>query len=150
MLRKRCLDIPAANRHSPITKNIEYPVTLPDNAFVIASISIYVSREINEDGLTYGGRTHASILSLKHDKADSYAGLKNLNFILGLDYFKLFLKQNNGDLKLLLVFTREGHDVPRFPTPRRALIMFFQENDIDFIVAVSSAAGLSACQFTER
>ena len=88
---------------------MEYPVTLPDHAFVIASISIYASRETNEDGLTYSGQTHASILSLKHNKADSYTGLKNLNFILGLDYFKLFLKQNNGDMKPILVFRSEAY-----------------------------------------
>ena len=48
------------------------------------------------------------------------------------------------------MFTRGGHDGPRIPTTRQALIKFFKENDIDFVVAVCNPAGLSAYHFIER
>ena len=68
------------------------------------------------DRLTYSGPTNLSIQFLKQDKVDSYAGFDELNFILGLDSFKPFLIQNNDDLKLTWVFTRDGQDGPQFPT----------------------------------
>ena len=105
--------------------------------------------EINNDGLTYSRPTHASIRSLKHDKVDSYAEFDNLNFILGLDSSKPFLKQKNGDLKPIWVFTRDRPDGLQFPTTRRALIRFLKENNLDFIFAVCNAVGLSAYHFTE-
>ena len=149
------LGIPAANKQSPILMNMEYPVTLPDHTFVVASKhklipSIYVSMEIKDDGLTYSGPTHAPIRSLKHDKSDAVAGFDDLNFILGLDSFGPFLKQENGDLIPIWVFTRDGHGGPRFPRTRQALIKFFKENDIDFVVTVCNAAWLSAYHFVER
>ena len=69
------LGLPAANKQSPILMNMEYPATLPDHIFVVASKykliqSIYASKEINDDGLTYSGPKQASLRSLKHHKAD--------------------------------------------------------------------------------
>ena len=67
--------IPAANKQSPILMDMEYLVTLPDHTFVVASKnklipSTFASMEINDDGLTYSGPTHALIQSLKRGKAD--------------------------------------------------------------------------------
>ena len=64
------MGIPAANKHSLILMSMEYPVTLPDHTFVLASKhklipSVYASPEINKDGLSYSVPTHASIQSLK-------------------------------------------------------------------------------------
>ena len=53
-------------------------------------------------------------------------------------------------MKPIWVLTRDGHDGPRFPTTRQTLIKFFQDHDIDFLVAVCNAAGLSAYHFIER
>ena len=149
------LGIPAANKQTPILMSMEYPVTLPDHTFVVASKhklipSIFASREIKESGLTYSGPTHAAIRSLKHDKSDAFAGFDDLNHILLLDNFKPFLKQEDGTIKPIWIFTRGGHDGPRFPTTRQALIKFFKENDIDYVIAVCNANGLSAHQFIER
>ena len=52
--------IPAENKQSPILMDVEYPVTLPDHTFFVPSkrklrLSIYASRQINDDGLTYSG-----------------------------------------------------------------------------------------------
>ena len=60
------LGIPAANKQTPILMSMEYPVTLPDHTFVVASKhklipSIFASREIKESGLTYSGPTHAAM-----------------------------------------------------------------------------------------
>ena len=67
-----------------------------------------------------------------------------------LDNFKPFLKQEDGTIKPIWIFTRDGHDGPRFPTTRQALIKFFKENDIDYVIAVCNASGLSAYHFIER
>ena len=149
------LGIPAANKQTPILMSMEYPVTLPDHTFVVASKhklipSIFASREIKESGLTYSGPRHAAIRSLKHDKSDAFAGFNDLNHILLLDNFKPFLKQEDGTIKPIWVFTRDGHDGPRFPTTCQALIKFFKENDIDYVIAVCNASGLSAYHFIER
>lgn len=82
------LGIPAANKQSPILMTMEYPVTLPDHTFVVATKhklipSIYASREIKADGLSYSGPTHASIRSLKHDKADAFSCMEDLKYIIG-------------------------------------------------------------------
>ena len=82
------MGIPAANKQSPILMTMEYPVTLPDHTFVVASKhklipSVYASREINKDGLSYSGPTHASIRSLKHDKADAFSCMQDVDHILG-------------------------------------------------------------------
>ena len=53
-------------------------------------------------------------------------------------------------MKPIWVFTRDGHDGPRFPTTRKALIKFFKENNVDCIVAVCNASGFSAYHFIER
>ena len=148
------MGIPAANKQSPILMTMEYPVTLPDHTFVVASKhklipSIYASREIKSDGLSYSGPTHASIRSLKHDKADSYSCMEDLEHIIGLEQFKPFLKHDE-KVKPIWVLTRDGHDGPRFPTTRQTLIKFFQDHDIDFLVAVCNAKGLSSYYFIER
>ena len=53
-------------------------------------------------------------------------------------------------MKPIWIFTQDGHDGPRYPTTRQTLIKFFKDNDIDFLVAVCNAAGLSAYHFIER
>ena len=85
------MGIPAANIQSPILMTMEYPVTLPDHTFVVSSKhklipSIYASREVKRDRLTYSGPTHASIRSLKHDKADTYSCMEDLKYILGKNF----------------------------------------------------------------
>ena len=55
-----------------------------------------------------------------------------------------------GQLKPIWIFTRDGHDCPRFPTSRRTLIKFFKDLDIDYLIAACNAAGLSAFHFIER
>ena len=67
-------------------------------------------------------------------------------FLLELGEFKPFLKHND-EVKPIWIFTRDGHDGPRFPTTRQTLIKFFKDNDIDFLVAVYNAAGFSAYHF---
>ena len=105
------LGIPAANKQSPILMCMEYPVTLPDHTFVVASKhmlipSIYASREIKPSGLTYSGPTHAAIRSLKHDKASAFAGFDDLNHLLQYENFKPFLKQKDGDMKPMDFYQR--------------------------------------------
>ena len=148
------MGIPAANKQSPILMTMEYPVTLPDHTFVVASKhklipSVYASREINKDGLSYSGPTHASIRSLKHDKADAFSCMEDLDHILNLEEFEPFLKHQD-KVKPIWIFTRDGHDGPRFPTTRQTLIKFFQDHNLDLLVAVCNAAGLSAYHFIER
>ena len=48
------------------------------------------------------------------------------------------------------IFTRDGHDGPRFTTSRQTLRKFFKDDDIDYLIAVCNAAGLSAFHFIER
>ena len=60
------LGIPPANKQSPILMTMEYPVILPTHTFVVSTKhklipSVYATREIKEDGLTYSGPTHATI-----------------------------------------------------------------------------------------
>ena len=55
------LGIPPANKQSPILMTIEYPVILPAHTFVVSTKhklipSVYLTREIKEDGLTYSGQ----------------------------------------------------------------------------------------------
>ena len=90
------MGIPAANKQSPILMTMEYPVTLPDHTFVVASKhklipSIYASREVKEDKLTYSGPKHASKRSLKHDKADAYSCMEDLNHVLGENFSKYWI-----------------------------------------------------------
>ena len=149
------LGIPAANKQSPILMCMEYPVTPPDHTFLVASKhklipSIYASREIKPSGLTYSGPTHAAIRSLKHDKASAFAGFDDLNHLLQNENFKPFLKQKDGDMKPIWIFTRDVHRGPRFPTTRKVLIKFLKENDIDLIIVGCNASGLSAYHFIER
>ena len=147
------LGMPAATKESPILMSMEYPVTLPDHFFVDASKhklipSIYTAREIKESGLSRSGPTHAAIRSLKHDKPAAFAGFDDLNFIITSQNFEPFLK-HGGSLKPIWIFTRDGHDGPRFPTTRKALTKFFEDNDVDYIIAVCDASGLSAYHFIE-
>ena len=70
------LDIPAGNKQSSIHMTMEYPVILPDHIFVVSTKhelipSVYATRKIKKDGLTYSGPTHAAIWSLKRGKADN-------------------------------------------------------------------------------
>ena len=82
------LGIPAANKQSPIHMTMEYPVILPDHIFVVSTKhelipSVYATRKIKKDGLTYSGPTHAAIRSLKRDKADAFSCREDLKDILG-------------------------------------------------------------------
>ena len=82
------LAIPAANMPSLILMTIEYIVILPDHTFVVLTKhklipSIYVTREIKEDGWTYSGSTSAAIRSLKHGKADAFSCMEDLKDVLG-------------------------------------------------------------------
>ena len=82
------MGIPAANKQSPILMTMEYPVTLPDHTFVVATKhklipSVYASREIKVVGLTHSGPTHAAIRSLKHDKADAFSCMEGLKYVIG-------------------------------------------------------------------
>ena len=148
------LGIPAANKQSPLLMCMEYPVRLPDHTFVVSTkhkliLSVYASREIKGDSLSYSGPTHVAIRSLKHDKADAFAGFDDLMDVISLPHFEPYLK-HDGKLKPIWVFTRDGHDGPRFPSTRQALIKLFQTKDIDYIIAVCNASGLSAYHFIER
>ena len=54
------LGIPAEKKQSSILLKMGFPVTLPDRTFVVPLkhkliLSIYASRQINDDGLTYSG-----------------------------------------------------------------------------------------------
>ena len=60
------------------------------------------------------------------------------------------LLKNNGELKPIWIFTRDGHDGLRFPTTHQTLIKFFKDNDINYLIAGCNAAGLSVFYFTER
>ena len=98
------LGIPAANKKSPILMMMEYPFTLPDHIFVVATKhklipSVYTLQEIKDDTLLYSGPTYASVGFLKHDKVDELAE------------FEHFLK-NGDDLKPIWIFTRYGHSGP--------------------------------------
>ena len=70
-------------------------------------------------------------------------------FLVGLEEFETFLKHHE-ELKPIWIFTRDGHDGPRFPTTRQTLTKFVKEHDIDFLIAVCNAAGMSAYHFIER
>ena len=150
------LGVPAASKQSPTLMCMEYPVLLPDHTFVVASkyklISsiIYASREIKLSRVTYSDPTYAAIRLLKGDNADAFVGFVDLKDLLENDNSKPFLKQEDECIKPIWIFTRDGHDGLSFPTTRRALIKFFNENDIDFIVAAGNASGLSAYHFIER
>ena len=112
--------------------------------------SVFATRKIKELSLTYSDPTRVAIRSLKHDKADAFSGFDDLNFILSSPNFESFLKLD-GKVKPIWIFTRDAHDGPPFPTARKALIKFcFKENDVDYIVAVCNASGLSAYHFIER
>ena len=133
---------------------MEYPVRLPDHTFVVSTKhklipSVYASREIKGDSLSYSSPTHVAIRSLKHDKADAFAGFDDLMDVISLSHFEPYLK-HDGKLKPIWVSTRDGHDGPRFPSTRQALIKLFQTKDIDYIIAVCNASGLSAYHFIER
>ena len=118
------LGIPATNSQSRILMNMGYLVTLPDHEFVVTS-------------------KHKLIPPIYASKGIS-------DERLGLDSFKSFSKQSNVDLNPMWVFTKDEHDGFRFPTTQRALIGFFKENNIDYIVAVCKAAGLCAYRFIKR
>ena len=82
------LGIPAVKKQSHILMTIEYPVILPAHTFVVSTKytlipSVYATREIKEDGLTYSGPTHSVIRSLKHDKANAFSCMEDLKAILG-------------------------------------------------------------------
>ena len=82
------LGIPAAKKQSPILMTMEHPVILQDHTFVVSTKhklipSVYATREIKENCLTYSGPTHSAIRSLKHDKADAFSCLEDLKDILG-------------------------------------------------------------------
>ena len=82
------LGIPAANKQSPILIATEYPVILLDQTFAVLTKnklipSVYATREIKEDGLTYSGPTHAIMQSLKHGKEDVFSFMEDLKDILG-------------------------------------------------------------------
>ena len=72
-----------------------------------------------------------AIRSLKHDNADALAGFDDLKDFLESDNFKPFLKLEDESIKPKWIFTRDGHDGPRFPPTRKAMIKFFKENAID-------------------
>ena len=55
-----------------------------------------------------------------------------------------------GQSKPIWIFSRDGHDGPRFPTSRQTLIKLFKDHDIDYLIAACNAAGLSAFYFIER
>ena len=75
--------------------------------------------------------------------------LDSTTFILSSPNFASFLK-HDGKIKPIWVFTRDDHDGLRFLTTSKSLIKFLKENDVDFIVAVCNASGLSAYHFIER
>ena len=87
---------------------MEYPVTLPDHTFVVSTkhkliLSVYASREIKGDSLSYSGPTHVAIRSLKHDKADAFAGFDDLMDVISLSHFEPYLK-HDGKLKPIHAF----------------------------------------------
>ena len=57
--------------------------------------------------------------------------------------------KSEGQLKPIGIFTRDGHDGPRFPTSRQTLIKLFKDRDIDYWIAARNAEGLSAFHFIE-
>ena len=90
------LGISAANKQSPILMKMEYPVIVPDHTFVFSTKhklipSVYATREMKVDGLTYSGPTHAAIRSLKHDKADAFSCMEDLKDISGDIYMYIFM-----------------------------------------------------------
>ena len=134
---------------------MKYPVLLPDHTFVVASKhklipSIYESREIKPSQLTYSVQTHAAIRSVKHDNADAFAEFDDLKNLLEKDNLKPSLKQEDGSIKPIWIFTRDSHDGSGFSTTRKKLIKVFEENNIDFIVAACNSSGLSAYHSIER
>ena len=66
-----------------------------------------------------------------------------------MEAFGPFLKFE-GQLKPIWTITCDGDDGPRFPALRKTLIKFFKVYDIDYLIAVCNAAGLSAFHFVER
>ena len=81
------LGVPAANKQSPILVTMEYPVTLSDHTFVVATKhklipSVYALQKIKPDRLSYGGPTHPSVRSLKHGKTDAFSSMEDLKYIL--------------------------------------------------------------------
>ena len=76
------LRITAANKQQSVLMSLQYKVTVPDHDFVKVSQkklspACYAGAVIKENGLgdpsfvTYSGLTFISVLSAKHDKADS-------------------------------------------------------------------------------
>ena len=57
-------------------------------------------------------------------------------------------KMDDGSTKPILILTQDGHDGPCFPSTRNTLASIFKEHDLDFIICVCNAAGLSAYRKT--
>ena len=58
-------------------------------------------------------------------------------------------KKEDGNIKRIWFFSRDGRNGPHFPSTCKALIKFFKENDIDFMIAACNNSGLSAYHFIE-
>jgi len=143
------LGLAAATLQAPILMHLEYRVQLPDHSFVVGDRhklipSVYAVCNLKGDGsLDYSGDTFIRVRSGKHDTSSSYTH--------GYDIMDLF---NSGSIKRkpILVIETDGasDEAPRFPKPLEVAIRIFIHLDLDALVHVVNASGLSAFNPCER
>ena len=157
------IGVTAAKYQSPLVMHMTYEIRLPDHDFVKASKhkltpSVYAACEIkstsakSQEEITYSGPTFIAIRSFKHDSSTAYTHGYDFNQVVEKEEFRSIMKTSEGEVKPVgMLFVDGGPDEnPRFPKTIDVYSQHFKKYNLDALLVLTHAPGMSAYNYVER
>ena len=155
--------VTAAKYQSPLVMHMTYKIQLPDHNFVKASKhkltpSVYPACEIksasakSQEEITNSGPTYIAIRSCKRNSSTAYSHGYDFNQLVEKPEFQPILKTSKGALKPVGMMFDDGGPGknPQFPKTIDVYCQHFNKYDLDALLVLAHAPGMSAYNYVER
>lgn len=157
------MGVTAAKVQAPILMHVDYKIRLSDHDFLKGSrhnlvpsvyAGIVIKKECmgQKEAVTHSGPTYIAIRSGKHSSSTASTHAKDFDRLVELDEFKPIIKQNDGNLKPVLMISVDGgpDENPRYKKVIAHAITIFEKYKFDAVFVFTNAPGRSAFNRVER
>ena len=152
------LGVTAAKKQSSILMSLRYRVRLPDHDFKVGSKHLLTPSVIcicNIDpktGVSYSGPSFVGIRSAKHNGSSAYTHHEDLQRFAEIEKESFLMKGSEIEYKPVVIKGVDGgpDENPRFEKNINMACKTFQDFQLDMLMEVTNAPGLSAYNRAER
>ena len=152
------LGVTAAKKQSSILMSMRYRVRLPDHDFKVGSKHLLTPSVIcvcnidSKNGVTYSGPTFVAVRSAKHNGSSAHSHFEDLVRFAEIEKNTFLMQGSETEFKPVVIKGVDGgpDENPRFEKNINMACKTFEDFQLDMLMEVTNAPGLSAYNRAER